>query len=95
MTQWESRTLGFSRTPRNGNPVMSGQFMEEARLSNLHVQSKGVIEVETQEDLVARIPVATGVIRDMPEMLPRVRHDIIRRYKKCIEVGGGHIEHLL
>ena len=39
--------------------------------------------VETQ-DLVARIQVAAGV-----------QHDIIRQYTKCIEVDGGHIEHLL
>ena len=51
--------------------------------------------VETQQDLVAQIQVAAGVIRDMPGIFPRVWHDIIRRYTKCIEVGGGHIEHLL
>ena len=50
---------------------------------------------ETQHDLVARIQVAAGVIRDMSRIFPRVRYDIIWRYTKCIEVGGGHIEHLL
>ena len=57
--------------------------------------AKGVNQVETQQDLVARIQVATGVIRDMPGIFPRVRRDIIRRYTKCIKVGHGHIEHLL
>ena len=51
--------------------------------------------VETQQDLVARIQVAAGVIRDIQGNLLRVRHDIIRRYKKCFEVGDGHIEQLL
>ena len=51
--------------------------------------------METQEDLVARIQAAAGVICDMLGIFPRVRHDIIRRYTKCIEVGGGHIQHLV
>ena len=51
--------------------------------------------VETQQDLVAQIQVAAGGFHDMTEIFPRVWHDIIRRYTKCIEVGGGHIEHLL
>ena len=57
--------------------------------------AKGVIQVETQEDLVAPTQVAVGVSRDMLGIFPRVRHDIIRRYSKCINVVGGHIEHLL
>ena len=32
--------------------------------------------VETQQDLVARIQVAAGIIRDMPGIFPRVRHHI-------------------
>ena len=51
--------------------------------------------METEQDLVAQIQVAARVIRDMLGIFPRVHHDIIRRYTKCIEVGGGHIEHLL
>ena len=73
------------------------QVSEGAKLLGLHVQSvsKGVIQRETIEDLVARIQVAAGVIRYMPGIFPRVRHDIIRQYTKCVEVGGGDIEHLL
>ena len=56
--------------------------------------AKDVIEVETY-DLMTRTQVAAGVIHDMLEKFPRVRHDIIRRYTKSIEVGGCHIEHLL
>ena len=52
--------------------------------------AQGVIQVEIQEDLVA-----AEVIDDMPGSFPRVRHDIIRRYTNCIEVRGGHIEHIL
>ena len=52
------------------------------------------IPVETQ-DLVAIIQVVHGVVRDMPGIFPRIRHDLIRRYRKCIKVGCGHIEHLL
>ena len=51
--------------------------------------------VETQQDLVARIQVAAGIIRDRPGIFQRVRHDIISRYTKSIKVGGGHIEHFL
>ena len=51
--------------------------------------------METQQDLMARIQVAAEVIRDKPEMFPRVLHGIIRRYTTFIEVGGGHVEHLL
>ena len=35
-----------------------------------------------QQVLVAQIRVAAGVILDLPGILPRVWHDIIRRYKK-------------
>ena len=52
--------------------------------------AKGVIQVETQQDLVA-----AEVIRDKSGIFPRVRHDIIRQFTKYIEVGGGHTEHLL
>ena len=51
--------------------------------------------METQHDLMVRIQEAAGVIRDMPKMLGRVRHDIISGYTKCIETCGGHIEQLL
>ena len=47
--------------------------------------------LETQEDIVARIQVAAGVISDMPGFFPKVRYDIIRRYSKCIEVDDSHI----
>ena len=79
----------FACTPRNGNPMVSGHVSKVASTSNSSV-AKGVIQVETQEDLAA-----AGVIHDMPGIFPRVRYDIMRRYTKCIEVGGGHIEHLL
>ncbi|KAJ4444343.1 hypothetical protein ANN_06135, partial [Periplaneta americana] len=45
--------------------------------------------VKTQQDLVARIQVAAGVIQDMPEIFPRVRHDITRQCTKCIEPSPG------
>ena len=51
--------------------------------------------METQQDLVARIQAAAGVIRNTPGIFPIVRHDIIRRYTRCVEVGGGHIERLV
>ena len=31
--------------------------------------------VETQEDLVTIIQVVAGIIRDLPEIFPRIRHD--------------------
>ena len=57
--------------------------------------AKGVNQVEIQQALVAWIQVAAGVNRGMPGIFPRVWHDIIRRYTKCIKVAGSHIEHLL
>ena len=69
-------------------PVLVPQYLVSTPNPSV---AKGVIHVETQQDLVARIQVAAGVICD----IPTVRHDIITRYTKCIEVGGGHIQHLL
>ena len=54
--------------------MVSGQVSAEgywASTSNPSV-AKGVIQVDTQQDSVARIQVAARVIRDMPEIFPRV-----------------------
>ena len=51
--------------------------------------------VETQQDLVTRIQVIAAVIRYIPGIFQTVRHDLISRYTKFIEVGGGHIAHFL
>ena len=79
-------------------PPMSGQVSEESRLLGLRSNpsvAKDVTQVETQQNLVALIQLATVVIRHMPGIFPRIWHDIIRRYTKCVEVGGGDIEHVL
>ena len=84
---------GFSCAPRNENPMVSGQVSKGARLLDLQVQCifcQRCHSSGTQQDLIA-----AEVIGDMPENFPRVWHDIIRRFTKCIEVGSGHIEHLL
>ena len=50
--------------------------------------------VESDEDLVARIVAASGVLGEMPEVFESVRQSLIKRCEKCIEVGG-HFEQLL
>jgi hypothetical protein len=45
------------------------------------------------EDTIARLPAAVDTVID--GMLQNVRESIVRRVKKCIEVGGGLFEHLL
>jgi hypothetical protein len=51
--------------------------------------------VETQHDLVARIAVAAGTIREMPEIFQRVQHNIARWCRTYNEVGGRHFKQLL
>jgi hypothetical protein len=51
--------------------------------------------VERQHDLVARIAVAAGNIREMPGIFQRVRHIIARRCRICNDVGGSHFEQFL
>jgi hypothetical protein len=51
--------------------------------------------VETQYDLVARIAVAAGTIREMAGIFQRVQNNIAKRCRTCNEVGGRHFEQLL
>ena len=73
----ESRTPEFSCTPRNGVQWCQVRLSRGAGYCastfNPSV-ARGVIEVETHQDLMARIQLTAGVIRDMPETFPRVRH---------------------
>ena len=50
---------------------------------------------DNAEDLVARIAIAAGEIRDMPRIFQNVRISMCRRYKVCIVAGGRNLEHLL
>jgi hypothetical protein len=51
--------------------------------------------VETQHDLVARIQVAAGTIREMPGIFQRVQHNLARRCRTWNEAGRRHFEQLL
>ena len=71
-------THGFGR----GGPIVSPPLSPDMTPLDFHFWGymKTVVyetPVQTQQDLVARIQVAPGVIRDRPGIYPRVRHDII------------------
>lgn len=51
--------------------------------------------ITSEEDLVARLSVAAGSVRDMPDVLTNVRHSMRRRCESCIAVGGRSFEQLL
>jgi hypothetical protein len=51
--------------------------------------------METQHDLVARIAVAAGTIREMPGIFQRVQHNMARQCRICSEVDGRHFEKIL
>jgi hypothetical protein len=51
--------------------------------------------VESEEDLVARIAVASADIAEMPGLFANIRHSLRRRYQTCINVRGRHFEQLL
>ena len=87
----ESRTLGFSCIRRNGNPMVSCQVSEGARLLGLHIQSICCKRCHSSGDTRFCGTNTNSSWSNMPRIFPRVWHDIIRRYTKCTEVGGGHI----
>ena len=49
--------------------------------------------INTVQELSDRIDEALATIT--PEMIQRSRENLIRRAQLCIEMGGGHFEHLL
>lgn len=51
--------------------------------------------VNTREELWLRIQEAGNEIKNDPDTLFRVRQNLSKRCRKCIEVNGGHIENLL
>ena len=83
--------------PRNLNLMLSCQVSERARLLSLYVQSIRFLRCHTTGDPGRSCGTNKNhrVIRDMPGIFQRVWHDLISRYTKHIEVGGGHIEHIL
>ena len=50
--------------------------------------------IESDEDLVARIAVAAGTVREMPGIFERVRQEMLRRCHACNAVAGRNSEHL-
>ena len=99
VSQREFRTQRFScTTPRNGNPMVLGHVSEKARHLGLHVHSICCQSCHSSGDTT--ISCVTSTSSSWSHLsysgnLSKVRRDVIRRYTKCIEVGGGHIEHLL
>lgn len=51
------------------------------------------VEVENEQDLIARLHAAVAEIT--PQMLQRVRENVLVRVRACLEVGGGHFEQIL
>jgi hypothetical protein len=51
------------------------------------------VPINTVEELNNRIIEAFAIIT--PEMVDRSRHSFIRRAQLCIEMDGGHFEHVL
>jgi hypothetical protein len=51
--------------------------------------------VQSEEDLVARIAVASGDISEMPGLFHNIRQSLTRRYQKCIDLGGTNFEQYL
>jgi hypothetical protein len=51
--------------------------------------------METQCDIVARIAVAAGNIRQVPRIFQTVQNNIARRCRTGNEVDGRHFEDLL
>jgi hypothetical protein len=51
--------------------------------------------VDTREELLARISDAAARIRKLGDQLRRTTRDLRTRVSKCTEVNGGIFEHLL
>jgi hypothetical protein len=51
--------------------------------------------VDTQHELMAKIAVAAGTIREMPGIFQRVRHNIASWCRICSEASSHHFEQLL
>ena len=54
-----------------------------------------VTPVPDQETLLARILAASDEVREMRDVLGRVRQNFLGRSYACIECGGHQFEHLL
>lgn len=52
-------------------------------------------EINTVQDLWQQIVNSANFIKNQPNIFFKVRRSFNKRIQKCIEVNGGHIEHLL
>jgi len=52
-------------------------------------------EVNNRNEPLMRINNVADIIRQTPNLLEKTWGSLHRRMEKCIEVNGGHIEHLL
>ncbi|GFT04839.1 hypothetical protein TNCV_2133851 [Trichonephila clavipes] len=82
----------------DGAPVhISAQMCEVLWIQ--HIQSDGLGEVvrpiDTYENLVARIAVVAGEIREIPGGFANVRHSLRRRCEACIFAGGRFFQQFL
>ena len=53
------------------------------------------IPVETDMELVTRIIAPYDIIQNTSGLFVRVRQNLVRRFKFCVEVGGRQFEQLL
>ena len=51
--------------------------------------------VDNAEELVSRIAVDAGEIRDTPGLFQNIQNSMRRRCEACIEVGGRNFEQFL
>lgn len=52
-------------------------------------------DINTREELLEKIQEAANVIKNNQETFPKVRRYLLKSLRKCIEVNGGHFQHLL
>ena len=62
--------------------------LANAEMADMH---RACGAVQSEEDLVARIAVASGDISEMLSLFHNIRQLLRRRYHKCIDVGGGNL----
>ena len=86
--QWIGRGGPIAWPPRSPDLIPLDYYLW-GHMKNLIYE----IPVESEEDLLARVMAAADV--GGPEIDDRVYHNMIRRYRICVEVGGRHIEPLL
>ena len=66
--------------------------LNERKMADMHLAYSAV---QSEEDLVVIIVVASGDISEMPGLFHNIRQSLRQRYHKCIDVGGGNFGQFL